>query len=207
VNLSAWLASGSKDESLLLQGTGLDEALLWASTRNLGDDDYRYISASQLRDRREAEKQAQARLEEVKKQTTRQMVIGGTVLGLSLLGTVGLGIYTEIARQRAFAVIQIEQDGVYAKEEFNNQQIPGLFTAMKAGQSLKKMLPQNYSIKDYPAFSPVLSLQDILANINTIEGHSSPVWSVAIAPDGKTIVSGSDDNTIKLWYFDIAIKA
>ncbi len=30
-----------------------------------------------------------------------------------------------------------------------------------------------------------------------LEGHSSFVTSVAISPDGKTIVSGSYDNTIR----------
>lgn len=32
---------------------------------------------------------------------------------------------------------------------------------------------------------------------STLEGHASVVWSVAISPDGKTIVSGSDDKTVK----------
>ena len=30
-----------------------------------------------------------------------------------------------------------------------------------------------------------------------LEGHSGYVRSVAIGPDGKTIVSGSDDKTIR----------
>ena len=29
--------------------------------------------------------------------------------------------------------------------------------------------------------------------------HSGMVWSVAFSPDGKTIVSGSDDQTLKVW--------
>ena len=32
-----------------------------------------------------------------------------------------------------------------------------------------------------------------------LKGHSARVWSVAISPDGKRIVSGSDDRTVKLW--------
>jgi len=30
-------------------------------------------------------------------------------------------------------------------------------------------------------------------------GHSGPVWSVAISPDGQTLISGSEDSTIKIW--------
>ena len=33
----------------------------------------------------------------------------------------------------------------------------------------------------------------------TLTGHSNSVLSVAISPDGKTLASGSNDNTIKLW--------
>ena len=32
---------------------------------------------------------------------------------------------------------------------------------------------------------------------NKLEGHSNWVSSVAISPDGKTIVSGSDDHTVR----------
>jgi len=33
----------------------------------------------------------------------------------------------------------------------------------------------------------------------TLEGHNSSVYSVNFSPDGKTLASGSADNTIKLW--------
>ena len=32
---------------------------------------------------------------------------------------------------------------------------------------------------------------------STLQGHSGSVYSVAISPDGKTIVSGSYDNTVR----------
>ena len=33
----------------------------------------------------------------------------------------------------------------------------------------------------------------------TLTGHSDSVTSVAYSPDGKHIVSGSDDKTVKIW--------
>ena len=35
--------------------------------------------------------------------------------------------------------------------------------------------------------------------IRTLSGHSSSVNAVAIAPDGKVAISGSRDNTLKVW--------
>ncbi len=32
-----------------------------------------------------------------------------------------------------------------------------------------------------------------------LTGHTSEVYSVAFSPDGKHIVSGSGDNTLRLW--------
>lgn len=40
--------------------------------------------------------------------------------------------------------------------------------------------------------------------IHTLEGHSSPVVALAVAPDGRTIAAGSiePDKSIRLWRID-----
>jgi WD40 repeat protein len=35
--------------------------------------------------------------------------------------------------------------------------------------------------------------------IKTLTGHTNWVWAVVFSPDGKTLVSGSCDRTVRLW--------
>jgi WD40 repeat protein len=37
------------------------------------------------------------------------------------------------------------------------------------------------------------------SSIKTLSGHSGSVWSVAVSSNGQTLVSGSEDKTIKVW--------
>jgi WD40 repeat protein len=65
-------------------------------------------------------------------------------------------------------------------------------------QKIRELLSENRPIQ--PASSPnkALSYENI-ALANTLEGHSRGVSSVAISPDGQTLISSSWDNTIKIW--------
>jgi WD40 repeat protein len=38
---------------------------------------------------------------------------------------------------------------------------------------------------------------------SVLEGHTSVVTSVSVSPDGKQVVSGSDDKTLRVWDLSI----
>jgi AAA-like domain len=46
-SLNAWVASGYEDDSRLLRGKTLQNALIWSGDRNLSNEDYRFLTASQ----------------------------------------------------------------------------------------------------------------------------------------------------------------
>ena len=46
---------------------------------------------------------------------------------------------------------------------------------------------------------PITENKDKVVCLKTLKGHSDDVESVAYSPDGTKIVSGSTDNTIKIW--------
>ena len=46
---------------------------------------------------------------------------------------------------------------------------------------------------------PEFEKRNFSSEIRTFKGHTGSVYSVAISPNGKYIVSGSWDKTIKLW--------
>ncbi len=91
---------------------------------------------------------------------------------------------------------------VWRQFEAGLPQIELLIEAIQIGQKLRKLMGGDRALKDYPATSPLLTLQQILSQIreqNRLEGHSGPVWTVCFSPDGQTLATASRDNTARLW--------
>ncbi|MDB9492226.1 WD40 repeat domain-containing protein [Dolichospermum circinale CS-534/05] len=68
---------------------------------------------------------------------------------------------------------------------FHTPQINNLLQQIATNQGLRCLTPSLT-----PPGSPL---------IRTLSGHSRSVNAIAVTPDGKTVISGSWDNTIKIW--------
>ncbi|MBN3876563.1 MULTISPECIES: AAA-like domain-containing protein [unclassified Nostoc] len=99
---NAWVASDRCDNSRLLRGTALHEALAWSQGKSLSDLDYQFLAASQECDRREVEtwleaertKEVKARLVQEQKAARFQRLFFLGAFGWALIVVLGLGMVT-----------------------------------------------------------------------------------------------------------------
>jgi WD40 repeat protein len=95
--IAAWLESGCQDESRLLRGQALQDARTWAEGKSLGDDDRRFLDASQELEKRDIQKrlaveeEAKQVLEEAHQKAKELINRGKFVLAMMVSVAVALG--------------------------------------------------------------------------------------------------------------------
>jgi Fe2+ transport system protein B len=122
-NFNAWTAANFEDNSRLLRGNALQEALEWSNYQSLSPLDYRFLAASQDLEKREvelalvvkeeegqilakandtlvsAQQQAKVELTQAKRRATRIMAIGSVVLGISVITAISIQLQVKKAQQ------------------------------------------------------------------------------------------------------------
>ena len=97
---------------------------------------------------------------------------------------------------------QIDTLSRYSEELFDqHKEFDALIESLRAGISLQRLS----SVRNDSRIRVLALLRQAVYGVrerNRLAGHNSGVNSISFSPDGKTIVSGSWDSTIKLW--DIA---
>ncbi|MEM1393161.1 MAG: AAA-like domain-containing protein [Cyanobacteria bacterium P01_H01_bin.150] len=206
-SFNIWLASGYKDESRLLRGQALEDALNWSKNKNLSIIDYKFLAESQEyenKEVKEAEKKAKEVLLKANKKANRRIKIGA-ILGIITVITAGLFVNsTERQRQTLVAASDIQQSGNAALRLFDFQQIEALKSAIQVGDKLQQLGTNASSFESYPVSSPILALRHILDNIqesNQLRHKEieEQVTSVNVSPNLKYIVTASTDKTAKIW--------
>ncbi|PZV25926.1 MAG: hypothetical protein DCF12_12450 [Snowella sp.] len=203
-SILVWETSNFEDQSRLLRGQALKDALHWSANKNLSNTDYKFLNASQNLEQQETEKNNSI-LQIANQKAQRRIYFGSAILFFSILGSIiaiglaGIASQKQIEARRGTELQRIADS---AERQFSFEEINGLLSAMQAGQDLKKMVKKEDVLKEYPATSPLLSLQKILNKIqekNNLQGHKEEVTGVAFSPDSQKLVTTSNDQTAKLW--------
>ncbi|NCR25456.1 MAG: hypothetical protein GPJ25_03145 [Microcystis aeruginosa LE13-04] len=209
--IAAWQQSNYTDESRLLRGKALNNALDWSQGKSLSNLDYQFLTASQNLDKREAEisletqKQANKILAIAHQKATKRIKIGSVILIASLLGSLLAFVQVKQGWQQVETAqigIKLQRQGDSYWQQFQFEQLESLIAAMQAVNSLKNIVTDDQTLGKYPATSPIITLQQILDRIqekNQLQGHRGTIYSVSISPDRQKIATASQDGTVKIW--------
>jgi WD40 repeat protein len=217
--INAWFASNCQDDSRLLRGQALREALDWTAGKSLSDKDYQFLAASQELEKREVQRalalkeeesrilvQANETLTQAQQKAKKRIRVGSFVLAISLVGAAIAGVsagYALHKQREALAAARSERQGTSALRQFESgQQLDALLSAMEAGRELNAMVKGDRLPTSYPATSPLIALQTILDNVrehNQLKVDSDQVDDLQFSPDGELIATSRGDSTFQLW--------
>ncbi|MFB2933726.1 AAA-like domain-containing protein [Aerosakkonemataceae cyanobacterium BLCC-F154] len=172
----AWETTERKDESYLLRGKALQNALEWAADKSLSTQDFQFLTASQSLETREII-QAHQKLKEIHFSAEDR----------------------EIIAQEAAS---IEQAGISALRLFETQQIEALLLALQAGKALNSLINDEISLTNYPSYSPLLALQIILKYVREKNKFSSDwrgITSIRFSPDSQYLATGCRNGKVQIW--------
>ncbi|MFN6485767.1 MULTISPECIES: caspase family protein [unclassified Nostoc] len=185
-----WLQR-SQQADFLLQGVRLAEAedIYIKYTDELSADVQRFIEAC-LVQRKQQQQQEKTRLKQAQR----------AVVALSILGLAAV-CFGSLAYWKSQAAQLREIEALNASSQANllsHQQLEALIASVKAGKQLKNtfVAPADLQTQTLGVLQQVISGTQ---ERNRLEGHSAEVSSVSFSPDGKTIVSASNDKTAIIW--------
>ncbi|WP_448268711.1 nSTAND1 domain-containing NTPase [Nostoc sp. DSM 114159] len=188
-----WLQR-SQQADFLLQGVRLAEAedIYIKYTDELSADVQRFIEAC-LVQRKQQQLQEKRRLKQAQR----------AVVALSVLGLAAV-CFGSLAYWKSQAAQLREIEALNASSQANllsHQQLEALIASVKAGKQLKNTFGAPAEVQT----QTLNVLQQVISGTqerNRLEGHSAEVSSVSFSPDGKTIVSASNDKTAIIWARD-----
>jgi WD40 repeat protein len=198
--LQQWMASGKGDDSYL-RGQALTDAQAWQQHKSLSELDYQYLRASEAAHQQEIQQRletAQLQAENARLRQEQEVSRLKTVLLVVALGLSALTWYQyQRAKANEVGALAASSQGLFA----SNQQLDAVVAAVKAKRGLQQLVRPAGEIQKQ--VDQVLNQAVFGSNeFNRLTRHEGGVLTVDISPDGNTIVTGSNDKTVRLWSKD-----
>jgi WD40 repeat protein len=196
----AWVDSNYKDESRLLRGQALQDALTWSADKNLSNHDYHFFSASQELEKREVEIALLAQSEANQILAAAKHRLEQTLVAEQNAKTRLVEMQKKLEASLMEAEVVLKSAS--AKATFIlNQNFEALLEAMDAGKQLQDLevaIGERASLRMHG----ITALHQAIYNLheyNHLAKHIDIVTCIAVHPDDLLIASGSSDRTIKIW--------
>ncbi|EAZ89725.1 WD40 domain-containing protein [Crocosphaera chwakensis] len=208
-DFKAWVASNYQDEAYLLRGQALLDAQSWAKDKNLSNQDYRYLAASQEQEKRAVEgdlaiSQKANQILTTAEKKGRKIIRIGSLMAAMLLGAAGWFALQTASQRRQVAFGEIKAMTLSSEVSFESHHtLDALLESLKAGIKLQEMGWNNadpdLKIRLEKALSQSLYW---IRERNRLEGHEDVITRVKYSPDGQTLATASWDKTLKIWQPD-----
>ncbi|MCY7332306.1 MAG: WD40 repeat domain-containing protein, partial [Pseudanabaena sp. CAN_BIN31] len=154
------------------------------------------------RKRRERAEKENEILAVANRKARQRIAIGAGFLITSIVVAIGVGGYagkTFVEQQEAIAGTRLEREGSLLLKQFEFQQLKTLVATVRSVKELKGIV-KDRPVETYPAMSPILAIQSILARIRErFILSQGDVLSVVFSSDGKRLATSGSDGTARVW--------
>ncbi len=186
--VAEWESEG-RDDGLLLHGNNCFVAEEWMSERkkDLAQREIEFIEKS---------KELREKILKKEKRISRMITFGSSAAAL-----LGLALsWFSYTQKKDAEINETKAEALFIASNFKVKKdyMNGYFQILKSAINSQN-LGKKYSIAKITVLSTIYSYVYNTGEIASLLGHYSFVNSAKFSPDGNTIVSASDDNTIRIW--------